>query len=483
MNDNRSPQSMTINLGPTFLNGAMSSQSRSDQLAWLTEMNEHCEHIFTLDIPLELVDASRSSAQNNSAQSSPLSLEFAITGDGEIHGASPDSYTYDILRAGGELEPGVDVLARLAFFADVDVSVLMSALQNHSEINAEWFNTNGQDLFDPSFTMDLDHKTAPRARQLIGDNIKRHEREHIRCLINPRTALWRELELYWRSVLICKNPQYTWGNIPFLNRLSEIYTVPSRFTTELLAIFEEDYTTADPVVQRAVEQHVTAQRGAEGDLLQFITNQNINPTDLAELLLMPVGETYCDLWLAYIIDSLRSGVSLDEIDVDVFRDRVGAETNPYYRLSDDYQTRNEFIDFISDHCLGPVFELVRFRFDETACRLERSWFSLNPDVSAATSILAVRRALYRRQFFAQFSANSGLSDILVDQEIALEHIIRGTSLADENIFERAYPAPGQLTAHLEKARTAALDALLGQAATVEDLGAWLKPEHRPITEC
>jgi hypothetical protein len=483
MNDNRFPQSMMINLGPTFLNGAMSSQSRSDQLAWLSEINEHCEHIFTLNMPLELVDADRSFVRDDSARSSPLSLEFAITGDGEIHGETPDSYTYDILRAGGELEPGVDVLARLAFFADVDVSMLMSALQNHSEINAEWLNTNGQDLFDPQFTMNLDQKATTRARQLIGDNIERHEREHIRCLITPRTALWRELELYWRSVLICENPQYTWDNKAFLNRLSELYATPSRFTTELLAILEEDYTTAAPVVQQAVEQYVTTQRGAEGDLFRFITNREIDPNDLAELLQTPVGETYCDLWLAYIIDSLRSGVSLNEIDVDIFRDHVGAETDPYYRLSEDYQTRNEFIGFISDHCLGPVFELVRFRFDETVCRLERSWFSLNPDVSAATSILAVRRALYRRQFFAQFSANSGLSDILVDQEIAMEHIIRGTSLADENLFERAYPAPGQLTAHLEKARTAALEALLGQAATVEDLGAWLKPEHKPTTEC
>lgn len=473
MNDNRPLQSMTINLGPTFLNGAM-SQSRSDQLAWLAEMNEHCEHIFTLDIPLELIDANRSSAQNNSARSSPLSLEFAITGDGEIRGATPDSYTYDILRAGGKLEPGVDVLARLAFFADVDVSALMSALQNRSEINAEWLNTNGQDLFDPQFTMNLDSKTATRARQLIGDNIKRHEREHIRCLINPRTALWRELELYWRSVLICKNPQYTWGNIPFLNRLCDLYATPSRFTAELLAISEEDYTTADPVVQRAVEQYVTVQRGAEGDLLRFIANRNINFTDIAELLLRPVGETYCDLWLAYIIDSLRSGMSLNEIDVDAFRNHVGAETNPYYRLSDDPQTRNEFVNFISDHCLGPVFELIRFRFDNTVCRLERSWFSLNSDVSSATSIFAVRRALYRRQFFSQFSANSGLRDLLVDQEIAMEHIIRGTSLADENLFERVHPAPEQLTAHLEEARTAALDSLLGQTATLEDLSAWLK---------
>jgi hypothetical protein len=197
MNDNRSSQSMTINLGPSFLNGTMSSQSRSDQLAWLSEMNEHCEHIFTLNMPLELIDANRLSARDDSARSSLLSLEFAITGDGEIYGETPDSYTYDILRAGSKLEPGVDVLARLAFFADVDDSVLMSALQNHSEINAEWLNTNGQDLFDLQFTMNLDRKATTRARQLVGDNIERHEREHIRCLITPRTALWRELELYW----------------------------------------------------------------------------------------------------------------------------------------------------------------------------------------------------------------------------------------------------------------------------------------------
>ena len=474
MNDDRSQQTVTINLGSTCINSAIGSQDWTDQLGWLEEINADCEHIFTLDIPLELVDASRSPASSVSPRSSPLSLEFVIDDDVEIYGMSPDSYTYDILCAAGTFEPGVDVLSRLAFFIDVDTSALVSALRNPPEIETGWLKSSGDDFFDPQFTTDLDPEAATQANLLIADNVDRHEREHIRCLINPQTALWRELEFYWRSVLICKNPQYTWGNWSFLNRLSELYATPSRFTTELLAILKEDYTTVGPTVQRAVEQHVTAQRGAEGDLLRFIVDREIDPTALAELLRLPVGETYCDLWLAYIIENLRSGVPLDGIDVAAFRDRVGTETDPYYRLADNWQTHNDFVDFISEHCLGPVFELVRFQFDNTGCHLERSWFSLNPDVSSATSIVAVRRALYRRQFFAQFSAASGLSDLLADQEMALEHIIHGAPLADENLFERVNPAPDRITAHLEEARTVALTALLGQTATLEDLGAWLK---------
>jgi hypothetical protein len=471
MSNRSSSQRITIDSSALFGTGAHIGKIQDGHFNWLDDQSY--THIFTLTIPLEVVDSTTQEKTEASvlSQSTPPSLEFIAKSDWKVRGVTPDRYMSDLLYAGDKFSTGVDMLSRSVFLTDIN-STGIDRLQTQFEIDAHHPDTHGQNFLGPQFDTDLNGEAATRASELLTTNVVRHEREHIRCLIDLRTALWRELELYCRSVLLAAKPQF-WSHTDYPEQLAAQYMIPSRFTTELLAILREDYTTADSVVQQTVEQYVTAHRGAEGDLLRFISQQEIDTQTFEELVRTPIGETYCDLWLAYLVDKLRSGYSVDEIDAAPFRDRVAAERDVYYRIARDRDARNELIHLIHDVCVGgPVFEIVRLRFVDGTFHLERSWFSMDTETSDEERLLGVRQALYRRLFFSQFNTTSSLTDILVEREQAVARIIRGKSLANETLFDASYSIP-DFTDHLEAARATAVETILGATASVQDLHTWL----------
>lgn len=470
MSSKHSSQSVTIDSSALFGTGAHIGDLQDGHFNWLDDPSY--THIFTLTMPLEVVNRTTQEKTESSApsQSTPPSLEFIIKDDRKVRGVTPDQHIFDILCTGDKFSTGVDMLSRSVFLTDIN-STGIDRLQTQFETNPNIYDMNGQTFLGPQFDTDLNGEAATRASKLLTTNVVRHEREHVRCLIDLRTALWRELELYCRSVLLAAKPQF-WYHTDYPEQLAAQYMIPSRFTTELLAILREDYTTADSVIQQTVEQYVTTHRGAEGDLLRFISQQEIDTQAFEELVRTPIGETYCDLWLAYLVDKLRSGYSVDEIDAAPFRDRVAAERDVYYHIARDQDARNELIHLIHDVCVGgPVFEIVRLRFDGTF-HLERSWFSMDTETSDEERILGVRQALYRRLFFSQFNTTSSLTDILVEREQAVARIIRGKSIANETLFDASYSIP-DFTDHLEAARATAVETILGATASVQDLHTWL----------
>jgi hypothetical protein len=478
-----SSQPITLEIGPTF--GSTSSdidRVRNGQISWLNEIDAEAEHIFTLKIPLELVGvaAGKPSMNTNSRPSPPSSLSFMPTGDVTVHGVTPDPPLRDLLCSGGEIDMSVDALSRSIILTEVDERTFIETLQDRTDIDTVSLDVFKRALVVPTFYDEFDQVTATQAHDLLRENIRRHEREHVRCLINPETAIWREFELYWRSVFIGAKPQ-TWHDSAFLDRLVSLYQIPSRFTVELLALLNEDYTIDDPTIQRAVETSVSAQRGTESTLLQEIENSSVDTDNFLETMQLPVAEQYCDLWLAYVLDALRSGDSLADIDAADFHHTCAPLPDSYDLVVREEEAQTLYVDLMQKRLLGPVFELVSLTYDGTFT-LKRAWYSLNPGASDRERLVAVRRVLYRRQFFSGFVRQSGLKDALHDREEAVKQVIRGTSLDESSLFDSSLPSLAYSTEtwadHLESAYETAATVLLGSQSTADEFHTWLNdPEY------
>lgn len=469
MDNQQSPHPITINLGPTF--GSDLDRIRNGQISWLDDL-EGTDLIFTLEIPLELADVVSTPSPTDLTQRVPTSLEFTQHGDVTIRGIQLDPHTRDILCAGGGMSMSVDSLSRSILLTDVDERTFINRLQARADISTEWLDILRRKLLVPALFETLDDATATRTTTQLKTNIRKHEREHVRCLIEPSTALWRELELYWCSVLTCTKAR-TWRHPEVLNRLAALYGTPSRFTAELLAILNEPYAMDNPAIERATDTDIAAQRGLGDQLLQFLSEHNINLDAFVEILRSPEGEQFCDLWLAYVLDQLRSGESLDDLDTTQFHELQNTAAASYGGSVCDPEFRTSFVDFIRARSRGPVYELVRLKFVDDEFVLERAWYSLNDRVSAAESLVAIRRVLARRQLFPLFAEQSGLEAIRAEREDAVTDIIQGASFDETSLFTISPPSPAELRNHFVSAHATVATALLGSTATEDDLHTWL----------
>lgn len=477
-----SPHAITIELGPTF--GEDTNRVRNGQLSWLNDIDHlKSEPILSVEIPLELVGTAASVGSNRcaSVRSPSSSLTFSPSGEIAVSGVTPDSSVRDRLGVSGTTGMGVDSLSRSVLLTDIDERTFIDAITSRTDVDTDGLAALKRDLLVPTFYDRFDDDTADKATTLLKTNIRQHERAHVRSLITPDTALWRELELYWRSILVGANPQ-TWTDSGFISRFVRLYTLPSRFTNELLAMLTEEYTMAESRVQRAVKNGVEEQRGTENVLLQLIENHTLDRAGLIETLRSPVGEQFCDLWVAYVLSELRDGRTLDEIDAEGFYTTCSPSAVGYDATIRDPETRTQFGDFIRERLIGPVFELVRLTFEDGTFTLERAWHSLNPGVSADESLLAVRRVLYRREFVSTFGTVSGLDEIRAEREANVERIIHGASLDDVPLCEVSHPPPDDIAQWLSTAAENAATALLGSTATPEELQLWLNDPDYSFTE-
>lgn len=424
-------------------------------------------------MPLELVGVT----PNDGTSGMATSLEFVQQGEVTIRGIEPDPHTRDILCAGGGMAMSVDSLSRSILLTDVDERTFIDALQAQTEIATEQLDTLRRTLLVPALFDVLDDATATETTTQLKRNIRAHEREHVRCLIEPESALWRELELYWCAVLLCTK-SLTWRHPEVLNRIAALYGIPSRFTAEILAILNEPYAIDNPAIKRAGETDIAGQRGTANTLVQFLTEHAVDPETFTATLRSPEGEQYCDLWLAYILDHIRSGGTLEEIDPTDFHERLDPVMGPHGDVICNPSVRTEFIDFIQTQSRGPVVELVRLKFIDDEFVLERTWCSMNDRVPDTESLVAVRRVLFRRQFFSRFTTDSGLKAMRDNREAAVKHVIQGASLEDESLFDHTLPAPDALHTQLHSTYETIAPALLGPQATGDDLHRWLNdPEY------
>jgi hypothetical protein len=248
-------------------------------------------------------------------------------------------------------------------------------------------------------------------------------------------------------------------------------------------MLEEDYSTDNSTDGARIKEAVTAQRGAEGVLLRFVEEHDLDQDALVDTLRSPVGERYCDLWLAYLIDELRAGCSLERIDEHEFHIMLNKRSCLHDEAAPGQDARRALVEFIHSQCFGPVFELVRLCTADEKFLLERSWFSMNPKASAAESLLAVRRALYRRQFLHHFGVETGLTSALAEREAAVERVIQDSHLDFEMLFSTRQLQTAHLAECLQAAQAAAATALLGPEATRDSLERWLNdPKFGPAED-
>ena len=471
-------RSLTIELGPTFgLDDSDTERIRNSQVEFL-DSEMAVDFIFAVETPLEV--AGVATAQSTGADplnTPPTSLSLVPSGEATIRGVKPDLSIRNRLGTEGNMEMGVDSLSRSILLSDIDEHMIIEAVREQADLDTKSLEAMKKSLLAPTFSGTLDEAAADQAQRLLTENIRRHESSHIDCLINPETALWRELELYWRSILIGANPQ-TWTDSDFLQRFIQLYSIPSHFVIELLGMLSEDYTTAEPSVRYTVKNSVVSRRGVAGTLMQFLEEERVDPEALRETIRSPTGEQFCDLWLAYVVDELRSGYSLSEIDTSDFRNHFTTSFEKFEGCPLSPETRTLFTDFIYERCFGPVFEVVRLDIEKGQFVLKRAWYSLNQEVSDRGDRLAVRRALYRREFLSLLEDTSGLKTARESQETAIERVLRGASLDDVALFDASPPSPEQLSEFLAATYESTATVLLGAQATSEDLQYWLNdPEY------
>lgn len=434
-------------------------------LDWLADLDERYTPIFSIEIPLKLDGLTAND-----------SLVFVPCGDETVQGVMPDLYIRNALRVSGELETSVDSLSRSVHVTDLDAATVIDALQTRTDICGGRLESLKRDFLAPEFSQ-LNSDAATQAVQLLLDNVRRHEREHIRCLLDPMTALWREMELYQRSITLASNPR-KWTDMGFVDAFATLYSTPNCHVAEVLAMLTEDYTSAATDVQRAVETYVAAQNETQAEFLRFIDRHDLDTDSFIETLCSPVGELYCDFWLAYVIDRVRNGESLEEIDASGFQACCNPPTDTIGQQSPGGQSREVLVDSFNDRWKGPVAEFACLTFVDGTFVLKRSWISMNPSASEVEALLAVRRALFRRRFLSTFVVESGVDAVLTSRVPHVEEILWGASLADVSLFRRSSPPPEYLAGHLGPAHDKARDTLLGSQATTSDLDAWFNdPEY------
>lgn len=444
--------------------------SHEDQSNWLVDLDERYNPIFTVETPLELTDIADETTGSSVLQQSP-SLVFVPYDSETVHGIMPDMYTRDALYSYGELETRVDSLSRSVHAVDLNPTSVIDALGTQIDIHEARLDALKRDFLESEFSQ-LDTDTATQASQLLQENVRRHEREHIRCLLDPSTALWRELELFQRAVALSASPR-RWNDLGFLDAFASLYVIPNCYMAEVLAMLTEDYTTADPAIQEAVESYVATQNETQAEFLRFIERHDLSENRLIETLRSSVGELYCDFWLAYVIDQVRAGNSLNEIDADGFRTRCNPPADSIGLQSIGGQSREALVNSFNDRWKGPVAEFVCLTSANDRFVLKRSWISMNSPASDAENLLAVRRALFRRQFLSSFLSESGINAVLDARTSLVERILWGASLDDVSLFRRSSPPPKYLTDYLGPAHDTARKALLGSQATTADLNSWL----------
>lgn len=470
MTGNSISQYLTINLNSLFC--VESGENRFDPASWLNDGPGYYEPVFTQTTPLKIVDVSSSNSTPHNSHGIPsVAVTFAPVGRRTTPRPAPDVYVREASKKLGQMITSIDTLSRSIQLIDLDPRTVMDAVEAQPNKTSEDHAAVRRAVRAWRFD-DLDDAAAIKARQLLSENVRRHEREHVKTGLNPQTALWNELEVQWRWTLLTAAPSI-WSDRGFLGRFLDRYGIPCTYTSELLAILQEEYSTDDPTVQRAVEQRVAAhQGGAVGPLLDFFHHHNIEADALRDVLLAPVGQTYCDFWLAYVLDAVRQGDSLASIDADSFLQTCDAAVTTDDGLVPEAETRAEFVALFDEIGMGPVVEVVYLTEVDGTITLKRTWYSMNRDASTAECLLAVRRALFRRHFFDVFRTATGLNDMLASHKAAVERVIRGRAFADITLTGDTLSA-AHLADHGRAAYESATDTLLGEDAPSYHLNMWL----------
>jgi hypothetical protein len=241
-----------------------------------------------------------------------------------------------------------------------------------------------------------------------------HEQQHLSDLIHPKTAFWKELELFWVLQQLLAAPTAV-DSPAIVNRFAVLYALPREMLAELNAIAAERTSDGVESLDSEVDSRLTADRGAEQQVWEYFSNEGLDPDIIADLVSHPVAQQFGDIWLVYVVGQLQTGNSitavsgsdfLDRIGVDRPDDLVGIDIAPELAITD---IREPFTQFVMTQLYGPAYEVIALETrSESDFVLTRSWHNTNPTTSGPAHRLAVRRALFTRYFLSEFRTRTTL---------------------------------------------------------------------------
>ncbi|WP_251344642.1 hypothetical protein [Haloplanus halophilus] len=418
-----------VKLGPTFGEDVARIRGRSCALPTQGEYTP----IFEFTIPLELHTSPVQFDQNDI----PYVRFTANPEDYHINNSTvaPDTVISDRLLQGGTIATSVDSLSRSFVHQPASETALLRTLEQEPTVSASVLEEIRRQLVTPLLSDDLSQTQARSARELLSQNIRTHEAQHLRDLIDPRTAMWKETELLWQFQLIAAS-SHALNNESIVKRIAVLYAIPRQFLTELSALVTEELETEDPEVESVITKRVSEQRGPEQRLLDYFNQYNLSSGQLTSILDCDAAEQYGDIWILYVlkqlnqgrlIDNITSKSFLEEMDIQSPAQYMGIKNMPDSELS---ALRDDFIDLVFAHLYGPAFEVISFDTSNTGeFEIRRQWFNTNPTVDGDGHLLAVRRALFLRTFMSEFRSLTELTALRTEVKKKISRTLSGNTVS------------------------------------------------------
>jgi len=418
-----------VKLGPTFGEDVARIRGRSCTLPTQGEYTP----IFEFTIPLELHTDPVQFDQNDI----PYVRFTANSEDCHINNstAAPDEVVSDRLLQGGTIATSVDSLSRSFIHQPASETTLLRLLEQEQAVSASVLEAIRKQLVTPLLSDDLSQSQARSARNLLSQNIRSHEAQHVRDLIDPRTAMWKETELLWQFQLIAASP-HALDNESIVKRIAVLYAIPRQFLTELSALVTEQYEISDPQIESVLTNRVSKQRGSEQQLLEYFERHNLSSEELTSILDCDAAEQYGDIWILYVLKHLNQGRRFDnitsisfleEMDIQSPAQYIGIENMPDSELS---ALRDDFIDLVFAHLYGPAFEVISFDTNNTGeFEIRRQWFNTNPTVDGDEHLLAVRRGLFFRAFMSEFRSLTNLTSLRTEVKKMISRTLSGYNVS------------------------------------------------------
>lgn len=466
-----------VKLGPTFGEDIARIRGRSCTLPTQGEYTPICE--FT--IPLELHTSPVQFDQNNI----PYIRFIADSEEYYINNstATPDEVVSDRLLQGGTIATSVDSLSRSFVQQPASETTLLRILEEESTVSSSALDAIRKQLVTPLLSNDLSQSQVRSAKKVLSQNIRSHEAQHVRDLIDPRTAMWKETELFWQFQLIAASP-YALENESIVKRIAVLYAIPRQFLTELSALITEQVEASDPQIESVLTKRISEQRGPEQRLLDYFDQYNLSSEELTSIFDCDAAEQYGDIWLLYVLKQLNQGRPFDDItsisfleemDIQNPAQYIGIEDMPDSELS---ALRDDFIDFVFAHLYGPAFEVISFETDNRGeFEIRRQWFNTNPTVEGDEHLLAVRRALFLRTFMSEFRSLTRLTSLRTEVKNMISRTLSGHNVSlSPPLFEID---PGQVAENLRRSLKNTGEELIGTTER-KYLAQWLDdPNYVP----
>jgi len=418
-----------VKLGPTFGEDIARIRGRSCTLPTQGDYTS----IFEFTIPLELHTPPVQFDQNDI----PYVQFTANPEDYYVNNSTivPDEVISDRLLQGGTIATSVDSLSRSFVHQPASETTLLRILEQESAVSLSALNTIRRQLVTPLLSDDLSQSQARSARKLLSQNIRSHEAQHVRDLIDPRTAMWKETELLWQFQLIAASPRAL-ENESIMKRVAVLYAIPRQFLTELSALVTEQFETSDPQIESILTKRVSEQRGPEQRLLDYFDQYNLSSGELSSILHCDAAEQYGDIWILYVLKQLNQGrhfnditsrLFLEEMDIQRPSQYIGIDGMPDSELSD---LRDDFIELVFAHLYGPAFEVISFDTgDRGEFEIRRQWFNTNPTAKGNEHLLAVRRALFLRAFMSEFRSLTNLTSLRTEVKKMISRTLSGYNVS------------------------------------------------------